>query len=466
MSIDLAVIGAGPAGVPAAVTAARAGARVTLIDENGLPGGQYFKQTVVTTAGDLPPLLAENFRQGRDLLADLSHPNITFLSHTLVWNLTPDRTLSLFGPDGPQTRTARQVIIAAGAHERVMPFPGWTLPGVMTVGGAQLLLKGQRLLAGRRILLAGTGPLLTVAGAQLLQAGANIAAVLELQPPGAMAAAARHVLGHWDKIGQAMRSGRQLQRAGVPVKFGHAVVRALGENSVSGAVIARVDAAGHPRPGTETTLDVDTILLNFGFAPDTRLTQLAGCDHHFAPELGGWAAVTDEAMQTTRPGIFAAGEVRGIGGVDAALPEGRLAGLSAARALGHSIDTATGPLLRAARQARALIARLNVLFSPPTGLTALAAADTPVCRCEEIPAAEIRAAAQAGIVTLNNLKPWTRAGMGRCQGRVCGSILAHLLADETGQPLAAVGQFTVRPPVKPVPLSAFLQPSDEVTHGN
>ncbi len=463
---EIIVIGAGPAGVAAAVTAAEAGARVTLIDENSLPGGQYFKQAALPAPASLPPTLAENFRQGQALLAGLSHKNITFRGNTLVWNVTPDRTVSLYGPAGPETLAAAQLIIAAGAYERVMPFPGWTLPGVMTVGGAQLLLKGQRLLAGQRILLAGTGPLLQVAGVQLLEAGAEIVAIAELQPLGSIIARSPRFLGHRDKVKLALNNARRLKRAGVPVKFGYAIVRATGENEVSGAVIARVDAAGHPRPGPESALAVDTVCLNFGFAPDTRLTQLAGCKHHFAERFGGWAAITDDNMETSQPGIFAVGEVRGIGGVEAALPEGRLAGQVAARKSGYRTDESAGPTRRAARRARALVGQLNTVFAVKPGLMTLAQDDTLICRCEEISAGQLRAAIREGITTLNNLKPWTRAGMGRCQGRICGPILAHLLAAETGLEAQSAGQFTVRPPVKPVPLSTLLPQNnnDEVAH--
>jgi D-hydroxyproline dehydrogenase subunit alpha len=471
---EVVVVGAGPAGVAAAVAAAEAGARVTLVEEQSRPGGQYFKQPVGNGDGrDCPPALATNIRQGRELLAGLDRPNIELRCHTLVWDVSPDRTLRLytlpgasggkdnlqassFNVDSPsQELYAKRLIIAAGAYERVMPFPGWTLPGVMTVGAAQLLLKGQGLLAGRRLLLAGTGPLLPLAGVQLLQAGAEIAAVVELQAARQLLSRASHFWGHWDKVGQALSHRRQLKKAGVPLKVGYAVIRALGEQEVNGAIIARVDGTGRPLPGTEEQLDVDTICLNFGFIPATELARLAGCRQRFDAHFGCLATDTDEQMETSRPGIFAVGEVRGIGGVEVALLEGAMAGATAARQLGYAVAESTAAQRDEWRRARAVVAALGSTFSLKPGLCSLAADDVVVCRCEEVTAGAIRAAVRAGATRLNDLKAWTRLGMGRCQGRICGPIAAQIVAQEAGIPVAAAGDFSARPPLKPLPLGAI-----------
>ncbi|GIK39075.1 MAG: (2Fe-2S)-binding protein [Chloroflexota bacterium] len=461
---EIVVVGAGPAGVAAAVTAAQAGAKVTLIEESARPGGQYFKQPRADLDPDhFPPSLADNIRQGRDLLAGLNQPNLELRCNTLAWNVTPDRKLSLYPLNAASADEiqAQRLIIAAGAYERVMPFPGWTLPGVMTVGGAQLLLKGQGLLTGRRRLLAGTGPLLQLAGVQLLEAGAEIAAIVELQPQKKFLSLAPKLWGHWGKVGQGLTNRRRLQQAGVPLKFGYAVVRALGEREVEEAVIARVDDAGRPIAGKEERLVVDTICLNFGFVPATELTRLAGCEQRFDPYFGALATVTNETMETSQPGIFAVGEVRGIGGVEVALLEGRIAGAAAAQQLGYQVDEtahSSAALRKEWQRARSVVETLGTMFSIKPGLCALASDDVVVCRCEEVTAGAVRAAVRAGATHLNQLKPWARAGMGRCQGRVCGPIVAHLVAQETGWDLAAVGTFTARPPVKPIPMGVIVGP--------
>lgn len=475
--IDIAVVGAGPAGVAAAVTAAQAGTRVLLIDEQGRAGGQYFKQPAAALAGSqFPPALAANIQKGRELLAGLAHARIVQRLHTLVWDVTPDRTLRLYtaGQEGRadvvESLTAKRLIIAAGAYERVMPFPGWTLPGVMTVGGAQLLLKGQGLLPGRRLLLAGTGPLLQVAGVQLHQAGAEIAAIVELQGGGQFLSRAFDFWGHWDKVGQALDQRRQLARAGVPFKTGRVVIRALGEQCVTGAVIGKVDGDGRLLPRSQETLQVDTICLNFGFVPATELTRLAGCRQRFDPHFGALATETNEEMETSQPGIFAVGEVRGIGGVDVALIEGQIAGAVAARQLGYQAAEVAPAQWEAWRRARSVVESLGAMFPLRPGLCELATDEVVVCRCEEVTAGEIREAARGGATDLNALKTWTRAGMGRCQGRVCGPIIAQLLAQAAGLPVEAAGAFTARPPLKPLPLaalaahaSAALQWEDHVT---
>lgn len=459
--IEIAVIGAGPAGVTAAVTAAQAGARVLLIDEQGRAGGQYFKQPAATmTSSHFPPAVATNIAKGRELLAGLDHPRIELRLHTLVWDVTPDRTLRLYsaGPDGStrtENLTPKRLIIAAGAYERVMPFPGWTLPGVMTVGAAQLLLKGQGLLPGQRLLLAGTGPLLQAAGVQLHQAGAEIVAILELQGRGQFLSGVRDFWGHWDKVGQAFDQRRQLAKAGVPFKTGHVISQALGDEFVTAAVIRKVDGEGRLLPRWQETLAVDTICLNFGFVPATELTRLAGCRQRFDPHFGALATETDDDMESSQPGIFAVGEVRGIGGVDVALLEGRIAGTAAARQLGYKAPEISPAQRETWRRGREVVEALGAMFALRPGLCELVTDEVIVCRCEEVTAGEIRQAVREGAGHLNDLKVWTRAGMGRCQGRVCGPIIAQIAAQALGRSPEMVGVFTARPPLKPLPLAAL-----------
>jgi D-hydroxyproline dehydrogenase subunit alpha len=464
---EIVVVGAGPAGVAAAVTAAGAGAQVMLIEEQSRPGGQYFKQPAAALNGQqFPPDLAANIQKGRELLAGLDQPNIQLRCNTLAWDVTADRTLRLYtlpstarrSPSSVEELQAKRLIIAAGAYERVMPFPGWTLPGVMTVGGAQLLLKGQGLLAGRRLLLAGTGPLLQLAGVQLLAAGAQIVAIVELQSRRHFLSRATQFWGHWDKVNQALDQGWQLRQAKVPIKYGSVVVEALGEQQVNGAIISRVDGNGRPLPGTEEQVAVDTICLNFGFIPSTGLARLAGCRQRYDPHYGCLATQTNDEMETSQPGIFAVGEVRGIGGVDVALLEGCLAGATAARQLGYPVAETTLEQQNRWRGAREIAETMAAMFALKPGLCNLIRDEVVVCRCEEVTAGTIRAAVRAGATQLNDLKAWTRAGMGRCQGRVCGPIIGQIVAQAANLPLAAVGDFTARPPLKPLPLGAIAGP--------
>ena len=455
---EIVIVGAGPAGVSAAVAAAQAGAKVTLVEEYARPGGQYYKQPAPSLHPHrLPHSLSDNLQHGRELLAGLNHPNIDLRCNTLVWNITPDRVLDLYGPEGASRVQARRVIVAAGAYERIVPFRGWTLPGVTTVGAAQLLLKGQGLLVGQKIVIAGTGPLLQLAAVQLVDAGAEVAAIVELQSRGEFFSHASKLFGQWSKIGQGMANQKRLMEAGAPIKYGYTVVHALGEKQVEGAVIARVDSAGRPVAGSEETIEADTVCINFGFTPATELTRLAGCEQRFDPNFGSFATATNPDFETSVRGIFAVGEVRGIGGVEVALLEGQMAGGTAARQLGHQPDGRD--VRKEWQKARASVESLGAMFAVKPGLFEAIAGDVMVCRCEEVTAGAIRTAARAGAMELNSLKPWNRCGMGRCQGRTCGPVAAHIIAaeigrgDPGGRPLESVGMFKARIPVKPVPLA-------------
>ncbi len=463
---EIAVIGAGPAGIAAAVSAAEAGARVTLIDENPRPGGQYYKQcterwlqrSVPAERSGERSLLAENIQHGRELIAGLNNPKITFCANTLVWNITPDQTLDLYTPEGGSRLQAKRIILASGAYERLVPFEGWTLPGVTTVGAAQLALKGQGLLVGQKILLCGTGPLLSLAAAQLLDVGAQIAGIVELHSRAEFFGGGLKLFGQWSKLGQGMAQQKQLLDAGVPIKFGCAVTRALGDSQIEGAVIAKVDGGGRFVAGSEETIAADTICMNYGFIPATELARLAGCEQFFDSHFDAFATKTNriasdsDDLETSVRGIFAAGEVRGIGGVEVALLEGKIAGEAAARQLGYAPQTNRHELVKEWQKARAAFDAVSGMFAVKPGLFANVPDDVLVCRCEEIRAGEIRNAARAGAQQLNALKTWNRCGMGRCQGRICGPIAAQIIAQEIGAPVETVGVFTARIPVKPVPL--------------
>jgi NADPH-dependent 2,4-dienoyl-CoA reductase/sulfur reductase-like enzyme len=456
---EMAVVGAGPAGLAAAVTAARAGVHVTLVDEYPRPGGQYLK-------GTSPPVTATE-KQGRALLRDLAELDVELRTETLVWGIEGLR-LALHTPHGLDWLEARTLVLATGARELVIPFPGWTLPGVMTLGAAQILAKEHGIPPGRRVLLAGSGPLLLPVANELVRLGAEVVAVLEASHLGQWFRHAPAAWGNWDRLREGWHYLSGLRRARVPYHLGRTVIRALGSSpaptkggaerrgELQAAVVARLDRQGRTVPGSEETVDVDTLCLGFGFLPNVELAQLAGCAHEFDPARGGWVPRVDERMETTVPDLFVAGETAGVGGAGAAMIEGRIAGLTIARRLGYiSENELARELTRLAKRYRRLGrfgAMLNTLFAPGPGLDAIIADETPICRCEEVSAGEVRAAAARGVVELDAFKTWTRVGQGACQGRTCGPVLARLIARETGRSGAEVGVFHVRPPLKPVPL--------------
>ena len=455
---ELAVIGAGPAGLAAAVAAAQAGVQVMLLDEYPRPGGQYLKGTEAS-----PVSAAE--RQGRMLLQELPGLPIELRLQTLVWGIEGKR-LALHSPAGLDWLEAGAIIAATGARELVIPFPGWTLPGVLTLGAAQVLAKEHGVLPGRRILLAGSGPLLLPVANQLARRGTELVAVLEATRPGQWLAQTAAVWGNWDRLAEGWHYLHSLRRAGIPYRFGQTVIRALNESpsptrggpgrgqELIAVVVARLDRQGRPIPGSEKTLDADTLCVGFGFTPNIELTQLAGCAHRFDPARGGWTPQVDERQETSQPGLFVAGESAGVGGAAAAMVEGRVAGLAAAQQLGYlSANDLAAELAKVTGQRRRLRrfgAMLNTLFAPPPGLNALITAETVICRCEEVTAAEVRAVVEQGVVNLDALKTHLRVGQGPCQGRTCGPLLSRLISQQTGCPAAESGSFHIRPPLKPV----------------
>lgn len=473
--VDLAVVGAGPAGLEAALIAAEAAATVTLIDSYPRPGGQYFKQLPASFKGNDASL-----RQGEAaaLLQRLDAANIQLLTDTVVWGAfpVPDHSggwlLALHGPAAPPRLQARALILATGTYERPIPLPGWTLPGVMTTGAAQTLLKHQRILPGRRVLLSGSGPLQLAVAAQLVDAGAEVVAVLEgtsvslwqgLQSLPAL-------WGQWARLREGWSYGRILRRAGVPLRTGWSVIEIHGKSEVEEAVIARLDGNWRPVPGSEQAVRVDTLLLGYGFTSATQLSRLLGCDHDFRPAWGGWVPRRDENLQTTCPGVYAAGDGAGVGGAALARVEGRIAGLAAVRQVGRltkpAAEAALARLQPVLARERRFAAMLGRLFTPGPGLYQLANAETIICRCEEVRLAEIRAAVQNGAQTANEVKGLTRSGMGNCQGRMCGEWVARAIAAEAGWPgsdserIEAAGVFTVRPPIHPLPLGALAETVD------
>jgi len=452
-----AVVGAGPAGLAAAIELARAGVATDLYDENPAPGGQIYRQPPppLRPAGGAPT------GAGAALLAELREAGARVRVHpgAVVWGLFPPRTLAVW--EGATTAQAATdaVVLATGAYDRPVPLPGWTLPGVYTAGASQVLVKSQGVLPGRRVLVAGTGPLLAIVAAQLAGAGAHVVALLEAASARAVLAAAPALWRQWGVAADAWRAWRALRRARIRVRTGHTVARILGEAGVEGAVTVRLDADWRPVPGSETTVAVDAVCLGFGLVPSTELAALAGCAHRYAPEAGGWVPVCSEDGETSVPGVYVAGDGGGIGGARAAVVEGRIAGLAAAARLG-ALSPATAaarlaPLRARRRGLRRAAAALGRAGRVRDGLAALVTPDTLVCRCEEVTAAEVTSVLEEGAADLAEVKRMTRAGMGLCQGRMCGPGLAALFARRTGQPVDGLAPLSVRPPVKPVPLDVL-----------
>lgn len=463
LACDVCVVGAGAAGLSAAEAAASVGALVVVLDGFPRPGGQYYMQP----PSDPSPSVNGNpqVAEGASLVAAAERAGARILAGREVWGVFPAEsgyTLHAAGDDGAVRVDARTIIVATGAHDRVVPFPGWTLPGVMTPGAGQRLAKLSGTPPGRRTLVAGSGAFLLPVASSILKAGGQLAAVLEAadRPLAAAGIVARNPL-IWKEFA---RLAWPLWRARVPWYRGGVVVAALGDDRVRGAVIAPLDDRGAPDPSRTFEIgDIDALLVGYGFRPHLELTTALGCGHDFDDAAGGWFCRVDgSTFATTVPGVYAAGETTGIAGARPARLSGRIAGLAAAESLGLSDTSRERTRLVARRRpAAAFAAALNAHFAPPAGLTATITDDTVVCRCEDVTAGEVRAALADGADDAFGAKLWTRAGMGLCQGRVCGFGLAHLIAAEGDLSPAEVGRNAPRLPLRPVKLSTMRAALEE-----
>lgn len=455
---EIVIVGAGPAGLSAAIRAAEGGASVTLLDEQALPGGQIYRQPPALFRVTDPHRMGPDFLEGKKLLQrfERTRERIAYRPGCLVWGVFNGRELALFENGRSSQLVGKTVIFAPGAFERAVPFPGWTLPGVYTAGGLQISLKSQRVLPARRFLISGTGPLLLVLANQLASSGGEVSALLEIS---ALRSAGLHLprlLRHWGFLSRGLRLHRGLKKHGIPYRERETIIEARGDGRVEEAVVARVNAAWQPLPGSERTIPVDAVAVGYGFVSNTELTRLAGCLHEFRADLGSWAPIRNEGLETTVPGVFAAGDGAGVAGAPTALAEGRLAALSALERLGYPVDRIEQKsLLRELAKLNRFRAVMDRISTPRPGWVELMTPDTVVCRCEDVTQATIEKALDEGFHTLDGIKRRCRAGMGFCQGRICSPAVAALAARREGASLAGAGWLNPRPPLQPLPLGAF-----------
>ncbi|MFE7181938.1 FAD/NAD(P)-dependent oxidoreductase [Streptomyces erythrochromogenes] len=454
-AVDLAVVGAGPAGLAAAVTAAGLGLRVAVLDAGDRPGGQYYRHPAPGLGAARPEALhhgwAEFATREAALRAHESAGRITYLPLHHVWTVVPGGaapaplwTLHAVVGHAPDERaaavTARAVLIATGSYERQLPFPGWTLPGVVGAGGAQAMLKGGLVLPGRRVVVAGSGPLLLAVAGSLAAAGAAVPAVVEAAAYTAYAGRVPVLLRNPGKLVEAAVHGGALARHHVRLLTRHAVTEAHGTGRIEAVTVARLDRDWRPLPGTARRIPCDALAVGHGLVPQLELATGLGCATRPGPD-GTVALVLDAEQRTSVPGIWSAGETGGIGGAQLALTEGELAAHSVATALRPGRPPTPGADGRAGRhlgrltrrraRLRAFADAMGAAHRPGEGWTGWLRDDAVVCRCEEVPAGRIREAADdLGARDARTVKLLTRAGMGWCQGRMCGPAVAALAGQE------------------------------------
>lgn len=412
---DVLVCGAGPAGLAAAHAAASHGARVGLIDAQSRPGGQIWRHDLRFGAG----------RAARRAIAAATR-GAQWLGGAQIVAAEPGELL-VERAEGAAHLGYERLVIATGARELLLPFPGWTLPGVTGAGALQALVKQGWPIAGRRVVVAGTGPLLLAVAAGLRNHGARLLVILEQAPAPRVRRFAWGLAKTPRTAAQALRL--RLELAGIPYRYGEFVEAAHGDGRLQSVSIRTPRGLAH--------LECEQLAVGYGLVPNVELAELLGCR---LDRSGPHAAVaTDARLRTSLPGVYAAGEARGVGGAAAARIEGRIAGLGAC-----GQEAAAARLAGAQRGARRFAARVAGCFSLDRRLYALATPETIVCRCEDVPLGGL-----AGFDDGRAAKLATRCGMGACQGRICGDILAAL--GRYAQPAAAA-------PLFPVQLSTLSDP--------
>jgi NADPH-dependent 2,4-dienoyl-CoA reductase/sulfur reductase-like enzyme len=453
---DMVVVGAGPAGLAAATLASRAGISVVILDENVRLGGNYYRQSRL--ASGIPRnIVGASQLAGQALIRRIDPAHASVCTDALVWGVEHDNTL-LYSQAGRTGRiTAQALILATGAHERVIPFPGWDLPGVMTAGAAQTLLKTQAILPGKRIVIAGTGPFLYPVSTQLASAGAEIQAICELARDRFWPLRIDRPHRHFRIFREALGYLAKMRRHGLRVTMGTTVIEAHGEDKLREVVIAEFDGDAQERRGTRRTIPADTLLTSFGFVPNIQLARQLGCDLRWDRTQMTHFVACDARLRTSQPSVYLAGEIAGIGGHRVAQAEGLLAAVSALEDLGRSLPGDATEEIEQARRSREVGRQFadHMLrsFELPRGTMDIVRPETVVCRCESVSRADIDYFADLWDGSQRAVKQCTRAGMGRCQGRMCGYAVSQLVGRYRTESGNGPSPDPARLPLKPLELS-------------
>lgn len=459
-SHDVIIIGAGPAGMAAASTAAQQGLSVALVDEQVSPGGQIYRSVGNPAPADTA-MLGKDYAHGRSLVEALQGSPVEHIAGGTVWQISPDLEVALSVDGQSRLLRGRKIIVATGAMERPVPFPGWTLPGVMSCGAVQILLKSAALVPASGLVLAGSGPLLLLLGCQLLDAGVKINAVLDTTPWANWTRALPYFPGalrSWPYLLKGLRLLAKLRMASIPWYNAASGLRAQ-ENQQG-----HLGSINFQSSGREHRLDCDLLLVHQGVVPNVQITRALEAEHVWDELQRCWRPVTDDWGRTSVAGVLVAGDGAGIGGAWVAEHQGRLAALAAAQDL-EKLDA--GRVASLAQPERAAMAKhlpirpfLDAMYRPAEEFLR-PVDETVVCRCEEVSAGEIRRFVSLGCLGPNQTKAFGRSGMGPCQGRLCGLTVSELIAGERGVSPAEVGYYHIRPPIKPVTLGEVAGLVDE-----
>ncbi len=453
---DVAVIGAGPAGLAAATLLAEQQARVVLLDEQAEPGGQIYRGIErARNHAALLSALGDDYRRGTDVVTRFRASAAAYRPGSLVWQVTPQREVWFSNGGRSHVIEAKVVVLATGAMERPVPLPGWTLPGVMTAGALQIMLKSSGVVPDEPFVIAGSGPLLYLLVQQCLAVGARPEAVLETASRGDAWRALPHLPAAMRSrdLAKGLAMIAALRRSGVPRFRRVSDIQIEGTDAVSGI---RFRGGGR-----EHHLATRLVALHEGVIPAQQMARSIGCAFAWDATQRCFAPVVDEWGNSSINDVMIAGDAAGIGGARVAEHAGRIVALEALRRTGRIDAVQRDTLASADWQARrthlAIRRFLDVRYAPRAEILH-PADDVLVCRCEEVSASALREVVRQGCLGPNQAKAFLRAGMGPCQGRLCGPVVSEVIAEARKVNPGEVGYYRVRPPLKPIAVGELIAP--------
>ena len=458
-NIDIVVLGAGPAGVAAAQAASQEGAKVVIIDENSSAGGQIYR----APPNEFKPLnsfKSPEFQEGENQRKILSNSNVKTLFHHRVWSISSELVISTIGPNGLSSFHPKSIILANGELERIIPFPGWTLPGVIGLAASTILLKSQYVLPGQSTIVAGCGPLLIAVAYGIIKSGGKVSAIIDLNGQLDWMKVFPKLLSRPDQLLKGMNWIATIKKAGVKQYNRYSVTSARKVGSILRISIAPINSAGLIL-GTkkQKLVEGECLAIGHGLLPSTEITRLLNAKHVYDKLKGGWVPVIDNYFRSSISGVYIAGDATGISGAYSAVQKGKIAGLTALRDLKMmsqqnyeaKIITERNKLKKNENFGKAAVS----LMSLKPELINIITPETIVCRCEDVSRLEIDEAISSVARDMNQLKAWTRCGMGPCQGRTCSDAIEAILASKLGCRELA-GQWTGRTPLRPIPIEKII----------
>ena len=456
---DLIVIGAGPAGISAAITASRHGLKVTLIDDAPIAGGQIYRATPKEWTQNASSSAYQDLDDGNALRDLLSNSNVTHLTNHAVWAVAPGFQVRAVSVSKEIKLSAKKLIVCSGVTERILPFPGWTTPGVIGLAASTNLLKSQQILPGREPVIAGSGPLLYAVANAIIVAGGRPTAIVDLGSLVDWIVSLPKLLTAPALLFRGLLWRARIFKARIPVLHRHHVARVYGDDQVETIELTPIDSNGTPLPKKKNIkFKSASLVVGHGLIPSVEITRLLKVKHLYRAERGGWIPEIDAFQRTSVPGLYVAGDCGGISGAKTAALSGTIAGLRAS----FDSDMISGKTFQdlysftesKRNKAEHFGKQMGKLMSIRSKLLEGLTPDTIVCRCEDITYGQIMGAVNAGAADCNEVKAWTRAGMGPCQGRTCGETIAEIVSRQVGDRDKA-GFFTARVPLRPCTIDAL-----------